>query len=151
MTSTGRYGCSILVRHSSVVKFALEEKITVSVLIIYSRNQLIPYGLLCNLSVIFKAKLPSNAILTLESNPVGQRNCSWSEYLCFSHRLILILVNHLALGDQIHAIYQPGYTAGGLSHNNVILHFLHLLFNEIWLCLSFQKSANNCNIQMKRL
>lgn len=78
------------------VKFALEEKITVSVLITYSRNRLIPCGLLCNLSVIFKVKLPSNAILNLESDPGGWKDCSWSEYLYVSHRHILILANPLA-------------------------------------------------------
>ena len=51
MTSTGQYGCSVLVRHSSIVKFAIGEKMTASVLSIYSRNPRIPCGFLHNIFV----------------------------------------------------------------------------------------------------
>lgn len=49
---------------SSVVKCAREEKIPASVLITYSRKEPVPWGLLCNPSVIFNAKQLSNATLT---------------------------------------------------------------------------------------
>ena len=64
---------------------------------------------------LFKGKLPSHAILTLQGHPAGQRKCSWPECLCFGHRFILILTSHLTLGEPDAKGHQPGCSGQGLG------------------------------------
>ena len=105
---------------------------------------------------LFKGKLPSHAILTLQGHPAGQRKCSWPECLCFGHRFILILTNHLALGEPDAKGHQPGCSGQGwgwgveqvdLSSHNSTQPFLRLSFNESnWTSCS--KRQINRNFQL---
>ena len=62
LTSAGQYVCLVLVRHDSVVKYAVEGKMTALVLSTYSRNPWVPCSLLHSVLVIFEAKCESESV-----------------------------------------------------------------------------------------